>query len=276
LTLYTDDLNSANITWYKDGKSVLSGKGETKYSFITGPVGTESTIEIKVALLSGTSFSKTITISPASVDLVWEADSYVPPFYEGKALHPRQGSLKVVAMPDFVKGGKRISPSNLIYQWTSGINVLQSQSGYGKNVLVINGSLLGKDENIEALVTDPLNGLTADSIIDIAPVDPQIVFYKNDPYYGELFDESLTGSFNLNTDEVQILAAPYYFTNENGALNYEWQLNGQTIPELSGSMTAIFKKPQGETGQSSISLQVTNANRVLQEADGSLIMNFEK
>ena len=33
LSLYTDNLDSATITWYKDGKNVLGGKGEKNYSF---------------------------------------------------------------------------------------------------------------------------------------------------------------------------------------------------------------------------------------------------
>jgi len=151
LTLYTDNLNSANITWYQDGKNVLSGKGEVRYSFRTGSIGTETSVEIRIKLLSGVSFSKTFTLNPAGVDLVWEANSYVTPFYRGKALHPRQGSLKLVAMPEFVKNGKRILPQNLIYQWSNGVNVYQSQSGYGKSVVTLDGSLLGKQENIEVL-----------------------------------------------------------------------------------------------------------------------------
>ena len=114
LSLYTADLNSALITWYRDGESVLEGRGETRYSFQMGPVGKETKIEIQIELLGGTSFSKTFTLNPASVDLVWEADSYVPPFYKGKALHAMQGRLKIVAMPEFVKNGARISPQNLI------------------------------------------------------------------------------------------------------------------------------------------------------------------
>ena len=31
-------------------------------------------------------------------------------FYKGKALHSRQGNLKIVAMPEFVKNGKRTAP----------------------------------------------------------------------------------------------------------------------------------------------------------------------
>jgi hypothetical protein len=276
LTLYTGDLNSANITWYKNGKSVLSGKGETRYSFRTGNVGEETKIEIVVNLLNGGSFSKTFTLNPASVDMVWEAISYVPPFYKGKALHPMQGSLKLVAMPEFVKNGRRIPPQNLIYEWSNRTEAYQSQSGYGKNVVVLNGSILGRSENIEVLVTDPVNNLVAQGFVDIAPVDPEIVFYENNPYYGHIFDKALTGSFNLDAGEVQILAAPFYFTKESsGGLKYEWRLNGQTVPDLSGSMTAIFRKPEGESGQSAISLQVAIDNRILQQADNGLTIVFK-
>lgn len=276
LTLYTEDLNSADIEWYQNGKKVLSGKGETKFNFETGNIGEETKIEIKITLLSGVSFSKTFTLNPAGVDLVWEAISYVPPFYKGKALHSRQGVFKIVATPNFVKGGKRVLPQNLVYEWSNDVEVYQSQSGYGKNVIILDGSLLGKSESIEVLVTDPVNNFVAKNFVDIAPVNPEIIFYENNPYYGHIFDSAVTNTFNLKTDEVQVLAAPYYFTkNDSGLLKYEWRLNGQLVQNLFGSRTAVFKKPEDKTGKSTISLRVENANRILQQADGKLTINFE-
>ena len=47
LVLYTGDLNSADITWYLNGKVVLEGKGETRYSFKTGNAGEENKIDIR-------------------------------------------------------------------------------------------------------------------------------------------------------------------------------------------------------------------------------------
>jgi hypothetical protein len=274
LTLYTADLNSAEITWLQDGKVALKGIGKTSYSFKTGPIGTETKLEIDIGLLSGTTFTKTLTFNPTSVDLVWEADSYVPPFYKGKALHPAQGVIKIVAVPEFVTQNKRTSSENLIYTWSNDVSTYQDQSGYGKNVFILNGSLLGRDENVKVLVTDPVNNLTAQGFLTIKPVDPEIVFYENDPYYGHIFDSAITNPFSLNVGEVQILAIPYYFTRDN-SIKDEWRLNREIVPGLTDSMTAIFKKPQEGTGQSLVSLQVTNPNRLLQSADASLIMNFE-
>ena len=275
LALYTDDLNSAKISWYQNGKLVLEGTGEKNYSFRMGKVGEESKIEIKIALLSGSTFSKKFSLTPASVDLVWEANSYVPPFYKGKALHSRQGILKVVAMPEFFKNGIKIDPKNLIYEWSNQVEAYEDQSGYGKNVLLLNGSLLGRAEEIEVLVTDRVNNLVADGFITIAPTDPEIVFYENDPYYGQIYDQAILNNFKLKGSEVQILAAPYYFTKERvGGLKYEWRLNNVLISSLLDSRTAIFKKPE-ESGQSKISLSIENLNRILQQADNSLIMQFE-
>lgn len=276
LSLYTADLNSADITWYQNDKSVLEGKGETRYSFKMGPVGEETKIEIRIGLLGGSSFSKVFTLTPASVDLVWEADSYVPPFYKGKALHARQGRLKIVAMPEFVKGEQRVPPQNLIYEWSNDVEAYQSQSGYGRNTLILNGSILGRNESVEVLVTDPVNNLVAQGFIDIAPIDPEIIFYENSPYYGHIFDSAIKNAFNLDAEEVQIWAAPYYFSKESsGNLKYEWRLNNATVTNLSDSRTAIFKKPEGESGESSISLSIQNLNRILQQGSASLKIKFE-
>ena len=58
LSLYSDNLNTANIAWYQDNKIVDSGIGKTSYTFTTGNVGQETLIEIQIKLLNGTSFSK--------------------------------------------------------------------------------------------------------------------------------------------------------------------------------------------------------------------------
>lgn len=276
LTLYTDNLNSADIAWYKDGKNVLSGKGETNYSFTAGSTGEETNIEVRIKLLNGVSFSKSVTLNPASVDLVWEADSYVAPFYRGKALYPRQGRLKIVATPEFVKNGRRISPSNLIYKWSNRVEGYQNQSGYGKNTIILDGSMLGRAEWVEVLVTDPVDKMTSQGFINISPVDPEIVFYENNSYYGHIFDKSISNEYDLKTGEVQILAVPYYFTRErDGLLKYEWRLNGAPISNLSDIRTAIFRKPENKTGRSTISLAVENLNRILQQADASIDMIFK-
>lgn len=275
LTLYSGDLNSADITWYQNGKNVLSGKGEKRYSFKMGPAGTETDIEIRIKLMGGSSFTKTFTLGGADVDLVWEASTYTPPFYKGKAMHGFQGYLKVVAMPDFIRNGSRISPKNLIYEWSNSTSVYEDQSGYGRDTLVLNGSLLGREEQVDVLVTDPTTNLVATDFIIINPIEPEIIFYENSPYYGPIFDKAIRG-LELEAEETQILAAPYNLSKEPlGKLVYDWRLNGVSVPELKNSRTAIFKKPEEGSGQSAISLSIENLNRILQQGSGQVNIQFK-
>lgn len=277
LTLYTADLNTADITWYKNRQMVLSGKGETRYSFKTGTAGEQDDIEIRIRLIDGTSFSKSFSLTPADVELVWEATSYVPPFYAGKALHPRQGILKIVAVPEFIKNGRIIPASQLVYNWSNNGTGYPEKSGYGKNVLILLGSAVGRSEKISVLVTDPVSKLTAQSFLDINPVDPEILFYENNAYYGHIFDYAIPQNFQLKSEEINLLAAPYYFSKEaSGGLEYNWSLNGSSVSDLKDSRMAIFRKPEDKTGQSSISLQISNIKKVLQFDDSKVIMMFEK
>ncbi len=277
LAMYTADLNSAQISWYKDGKLELSGKGEVRYSFNTGAVGKETNIEIRVVLQGGQSFSKQIKISPASVDLVWESNSYTPPFYKGKALHARQGLIKIVAMPNFVKNGSVIDPKTLIYEWSNGLNAYQAQSGYGKNILLINGSMLGQSDNIELLVRDPSSNMVTNGFLTISPVDPELVFYEKNPFYGYIFEKSLGKSVTMKGDEIEVWTAPYNLSNENPRnLAYEWRLNGSVAKELYNSRSAVFRRPEEGSGNSIISLKIENLNRILQYVENTLMIKFEE
>ncbi len=275
LAIYTTDLDSADIGWYRNGKQEVLGKGLKQYSFRNGNAGETTSIEIRVRLQDGTVFSKKLSFAPAEVDLLWEADSYVPPFYRGKALHPRQGKLRVVAMPNFTTNGKVVPASKLIYEWSDGMQVYQSQSGYGRNVLSLNGSILGSTEQIQLTVRDPNSSLIAQSFLDVPTTDPELLFYRNDPYYGLLLDNAITEPIALTSQEVEVFASPFYITKELGsALKYNWTLNGQVVPELSNSRTAIFRKPESGSGRSDVRVEVKNENKILQFTDSRITINF--
>ncbi len=275
LAMYTADLDSADIAWYKDGKQILVGKGLKQYSFRMGENGVPIDIEIRVRLQNGTSFSKKLSLTPSDVELIWEADSYVPPFYQGKALYPRQGRLKVVALPEFIKNGQPVAPNKLVYKWSDGLQVFDSQSGYGRNSIVLNGDILGSTQEVEVLVSDPTSNLVALGSIQISPNDQEIVVYENNPFYGFIFDQALSDRATLDSQETELFVAPFFFSKEARPLVYSWRMNGQALPELDGSRTAIFRKPDGQSGESSLSLEIQNPNKILQFSNKSFRIMFE-
>ncbi len=277
LSLYTADLSSAYIIWSKDGKAVAKGFGLTSYPFQAGSDSKLINIEANITLTNGTSFTKKIGISPAGVDLIWEADSYVPPFYQGKTLYPPQGRLKVVAIPNFSFGSSKLKDGDLIFNWSNDSVDFQDQSGLGKNTLLLNGSVTGQNENINVVVTDPTTNTTADAHVTIPTHEPELLFYKIDPYYGIILDRTLTNPYPLTEPELQVLGAPYFLTRDSGnRVTYNWTLNGNSIPNLTYSRTAVFRKPEDSKGESLLSLTIDNSLRILQEAENKLVIQFDK
>jgi len=112
------DLGLSNITWSLNNSVRLVGIGERRARFTLGSLGTTYSLEVLVETDTGERFLQSVLIEPREVNIVWEAFSYTPPFYRGKALAPSAGLITFVAMPEIAdSGGKRIDPKKLVYSW---------------------------------------------------------------------------------------------------------------------------------------------------------------
>src|SRR3989344_9700476 len=115
---YATNINASKITWNVNGKTQKSGMGEKTFSFTTGDMNTTTTLEILVETQEGEGIEKTFIIKPVGVDLVWESDGFVPPFYKGKALFSHQNKITIIALPHILStSGVEIGAKNLIYTW---------------------------------------------------------------------------------------------------------------------------------------------------------------
>jgi hypothetical protein len=266
LEMYTEKLDSATIKWYRDGKLVQQGVGKVSYGFVAPESGKSTTIVINITTYSGITFSKTLTIKPTSVDILWEGDSYTPPFYQGRSLWAPQGYLRLVAMPSFGQAHQ------LIYKWTINNEVLQNQSGYGRNSVSIYSNGLSGNVDVELLVTDPAGLTAAQSRLVIPPAEPTIFFYENNPLYGPIFDKALS-SFEMQSAELSVLAYPFNL-DENliQNLNYKWLVSSKAADSTGRAI--ILRKPD-TAGSSNVSLEISNNTRVMQYAYGNFLIKFK-
>ncbi len=99
LNSFVFSIDSARISWILNGASKKSGRGEKNFTFETGGMGSQTTLRIVVETADGYVAEKTIRIKPGEVDLIWETESYVPPFYKGKALFSYQNKINFIAIP---------------------------------------------------------------------------------------------------------------------------------------------------------------------------------
>ncbi len=264
LEMYTENLDSANISWFLNEKLVQKGKGLRTYSFRAPTSDETASLRVEVTLQNGTYFTKSIEVSPLNLDLLWEANSYTPPFYKGKALLPLQGQVKIWA----------IAPStNLVYKWTVNNKIAQNLGGFGKNTAIINAPILGDNLEVGVLATDINTGQTAKKSILIKATYPSVLFYENDPLYGIIYEKPIF-SIQLSKEEISIVTVPYNIGRDTfNDLTYIWRVNG-IVTEGNSGRSAIFRKPEGATGQSRVSLGIESLSKPLQNTEGLFSVKF--
>jgi hypothetical protein len=274
LTSYATDLNKALIEWRSGKDLLLSGYGKTSYSFKALGPNTPITLNVNITPVGSDKVSKQIVVNASEITMLWEgADSYTPPFYRGKSFVSREGSIRVVAIPETntIKSGK----GNIAYTWKSGDNTILSASGYNKDSYVFRNSNLNTSENISVQASSIDGRYDASDSIQIPIIDPKIVFYKKSPTEGVLYADALTSETTFEGDEMTIVAEPYFFSLNQSAqyITYGWQINGKAI-DTPLRKTELTVHPASRGGYANVSLVIENLNSLFQKVSASLKLNL--
>ena len=271
---YSQNIDTATISWSLNGKQVARGTGIKSYSFKTGFLGSVSTLTVSV---NGS--SETIAIRPSDIDLVWQSDSYVPPFYEGKALRGNQSGVRVVAQPFFLTSqGTRLDPANLLYTWKQNGKVAQASSGLGKQTFFVAPSVLAKPVDIEVEVSTRTGDYKSVARTTIEEVKPEVILYEDSPLYGVQTQASLNGRiFDLGVQpETTLLAVPFFFstTDGNNQITYSWSQNGASINKKDN--TVVFRAPTSGAGEARVNVSTKHTTNFMQGGNASVTVRFDK
>lgn len=276
LVTYSLDLNRSTITWSVNGKKVLSGIGKTSYQGTMSDLG--KTTQIKVTIEAGLLLlEKNISLIGTDMDLIWEAiDSYVPPFYKGKALPGPEARINVVAIPLLQDGTKLLSADNITYAWNRNYTPDLASSGYGKNSFIFRTSYLNTSENIHATSTAINKNLSSKKSIEIKTVKPKIIFY---PVQNGFTDTShaLKNPITVRADSYTLAALPYFFSSENPDvkdISYTWKINNQQL--IVSSPKNILTVQKGASTSGTIDLTIESISKLLQTAKSRMTINFQK
>ena len=277
LSSYASNLDSVLISWSVDGKSVLSGVGKKSF-FLNAPAsGGETSVVATIAFPDGAIDTK-IIIRPAAMVLLWQAnDSYVPPFYRGKALPTPDSEIKIVALPEIKSGSSLVDPQNMIYAWKQDYNNMQDASGYGKNSFSYVNDYLESSSNISVVASTIDQQNSSEANIDVGTANVKIIFYKNDANLGTIWDQALSDGHKIQNDEI-IEADPYFISPKDiriPILNWTWSINDSPINVLGSRKNLIPLQVQaGTSGTSKISLSIENQQRIFGTASGEINVTF--
>lgn len=262
---------STAFVWRVNGAIVAEGIGVSNMVFTVGGAGSESVVRL-TATQDGAIQEKTVAVRPAGLDIVWEGDTYTPPLFEVRPLPNASASLTLVAIPEIVRGGARISPNALVFRWYMGDSQTPFASGLGRSSVVVRPPQFQNPFRVSA-IAETTDGLVraADGIL-ITPTEPSVVIYEEAPLLGLRRDRAIGESFSLVGDEATFVAFPLHIANAS-ATTYTWSINGSAVEGASPRELTVRREGAG-SGRFSVEFSLRNASQLFERAVKAFILSI--
>jgi hypothetical protein len=280
LTVSSDslDLNSSKIVWYIDNVARKEAASQS-ITIKTKSSGEKTSVKVVVETSDGIIKEVSREISPGGVDLIVEPIAYTMPFYKGKPYFIKEGMAKIIAVPDVVVNGVKVSNKNLSFKWSRDNTVLGSNSGRGQNTIVINSSIPIRDIIIGVEISDVDGNVLGEKSKKIILDDPKILFYENSPLYGVLYNKAIINSYYLGTrEELRIAAKPFSFsflTDTSSDVSFSWSINdSEVLPTGKINEMLLKQTTVGAKGVASIFLNLSNNNKMNQYTSKGFDVEF--
>jgi hypothetical protein len=273
------DTNTNFYTWTIDGKEVLKGFGEFRLTFKVGRAGQLSNVKVKIDPSVGMTIERSFSFNPVDVDFLWQANTYTPPFYKGKALYTPEATITLVSLPNMVIQNRRINPADIIYNWKVNYDLKFPSSGFGRNSFTYKGPIINRDDTIQTEVYAASNrNVRGRNSLVLNRVSPQVLFYEDHPTLGILFNKNIEGDVVLSSKEFKLTAYPFHFSTPDRSMNttFNWFLNDTPINIQNKQSSTVFRRTDEDAGVSSVAVVVGNPTHILQKASALVNVIYEK
>ncbi len=276
-----ESARNATIVWVLDGVTQQQEQGGVSFVFSAGQNGVSQKLDVLLRTPSGDVRSKSITIRPSELTLLWEADTYVPPFFKGASHYTPGSTIRAQAEPHFLKdNGSVYANAELIYTWSKNGTVLGSQSGVGARSLITEGPKFLGEYILSVEVRSPDGTRIARSSARITTQEPQVVLYERDPLIGVRFHDAIVDNYVFRgSSRVDIQATPYFMSTTHGnnrELSYTWRINNTiaNTPSATPSLLTVQLSSEGNVA-TTIRVAIEHATQLLQAAEGVFRVTFE-
>lgn len=250
LNQYGVNTFGATIRWYLDDVEQVDYRNERSMTFVAGDIGERSTVGVLVTQGNGITITDEKVFVPVLVDLVLEADTYVPYFYKGRALPSAEADIRVITLVHDSSG-----VTTYTYKWSLAGSVLFGGPVRGKSVAELKMPQFD-NKRLSVEVSDSSGNMIAENSIVLRNEDPKLLFYEENPLRG-LVERAVSGRLSLLGEETTVFGEPYYLnTSELGThTEFEWSVSGRSVPS-GASPNEVTLRKTGNGGSAQIALEV--------------------
>jgi hypothetical protein len=265
------DLSLSNITWTVNGKKADEGIGRINFETNAGKVGKSVVVKVNV---KNDIFdeNKEITITPNTTFILHEGvNSYVPPFYKGRALPNKEDFVRMAAISfqnsEIADFG--IKKNN--YKWS--VNNEEQKNDFTENQIIhkTQASFVDNSLNIKVRKETLTGQKVSDSVTNILIQSPDPVIYKTDA------KKLIKQEFKINEkgNDFYLFVEPYFLSGESRydkKFSYLWEIDGLT----QNTKNPWFVNIKGIKDKiAEISLKINQNKKVTQNFEKTFRFNFE-
>ncbi len=277
LSLYATsfDTDVSLITWFINGKIVQQAYSKTSYEFTAGEVGSTDVIDVRIEEGGKVATARKV-LRVSDIDIIWEGNTYTPPFYKGRSLKSPGSSVNIVAIPRVIKSnGVFYKKDELSYVWRINYSTAPYKKGRGVDSVTIQDKKPFGDFSVTVQVKDPTGSVRAIKKIKIPSTQPKLLLYEDNPLIGINYDNAVKNSYGIYGRDATFVAEPYYMntpSRTDPSLKYTWSVLG-TEYTTPGSLT-FGPGENSVSGTASLSLVVQNSKFWLQNARSNVQIDF--
>lgn len=259
--------------WFVDGEVVSQGVGNAAITVDAPTAGKETKVQVVVGTGSASEAAQ-IFIRPATVTIVWEADTVTPPTYVGLPRATSGSRVSLTAVSSLLTDkGTLLEPKDIYYEWQVDGKPQNKLTGYGLSTISLPPPFYNNAFTVSVQATSRDQRLSAETSVRITPTSPQILIYEETPLAGIRAERAVVDTYPFNRQEVSFVAYPLYAIRQD-ELVPTWTLNGSPFTLEGDQWRAVFRKTSDGTGSFSVGLSFNHPNRFLEKARAAFLLQF--
>lgn len=237
-------------------------------------------IDLSGSILGGSSNapSQNTAGAPSQIDILVDSDSYVPPFYRGRALPSAGTNIRLQAIPYFKDAHGAVIPTSKInFTWKQDDRVVGAESGLGRSSVVLPAALLYGTTNIEVDAQSSDDASFGTATINIPSIEPPLVLYEDNPLLGITYYHALGGATTITDTEMTFAVVPYFAQAQSPndpRLSFAWTVNGSGISPDPQDPSELTLNAQNSSGAATIGLSLSQSDNIFMNSTGSWNMTL--